>query len=120
MNKNKSKLTYFGLIAFLAWIYIANNWFKGVPHLGETSSLFFLYDIFVIFLISSTLFFVGLYQNSLLPHKSKRDKFIGISMIVIIFGIFYSIFDQRIGNIFFVGIIFFLYSLFFIKHKKRK
>ena len=119
MKEKNSKLTHFIIIALAAWVFIGWKWYIGRPHLIETSSLFFTLDIFIIFFISSTLFFVGLYKNSKLPNKSKRDKYIDISYIIMSFGLLYSLFDQRLGNLFFIGIVFFLYSLFFIPHNKK-
>jgi hypothetical protein len=68
MKKNNSKLTYFGLIAFPALMYIANGWFSG-SFIFHTRYIFQT-PIFVIFLISSILFFVGLYLN----FKKKKNK----------------------------------------------
>ena len=113
-----NKLSIFGIFAFISWAFIAEKWLRGLPII-EASSFFFYYDMVYFLILSSILFFISLYIEFFYK-KNKKDKFIGSSLILILFGLFFSIFDGRIGNIFFIGILLFLYSIFFIKKKNSK
>tara|TARA_Y100000294_G_C8407324_1_gene277318 strand:- start:245 stop:619 length:375 start_codon:yes stop_codon:yes gene_type:complete len=118
-KKNKtSNLTYFGWVATAVWLLAEYRYLSGYTPLLESSSFFFIYDLFIILLISSILFFIGIYKNSTLPNKDKRDKLIGISYILICIGTFFHYVNLIIGNIFFIGLGLFLYSTIFVKRKK--
>ena len=113
-----NKLSIFGIFALISWAFIAEKWLRGLP-INEASSFFFYYDMVYILILSSILYFISLYIE-FFNRKNKKDKFIGSSLILVLFGFFFSIFDGRIGNIFFIGILLFLYSIFFIKRKNSK
>jgi len=120
MKKNiESNLTYFGWVAVTVWLFIEYRWASGYIYLIENSSFFFSYDLFLILLISTLLFFKGLITNSNLPKKTQRDKYIVLSYILICIGTFFHFVNLIIGNVFFIGLAFFIYSAFIYKDKKK-
>ena len=110
----RSNLTYFGWVAFAAWFLVLYQSALGEDYF-HSISLYFPYDLSIILSISSILFFVGIYKNSTLPNRDKRDKLIGISYILICIGIFplFILFPISL-----IGLALFLYAVIFCKNKK--
>ena len=120
MKSNGSNLTYFGWVAVAVWSIQEYRWgMYGGATLIETSSFFFNYDLFILLLVSTFLFFRGLMINSNLPKKTQRDKYIVLSYMLISIGTLFHFVNLIIGNVFFIGLAFFIYSAFIYKDKKK-
>ena len=112
MKKNiESNLTYFGWVAVTVWLFIEYSWASG--HIEHS------FAFIPVLLISTLLFFIGLIKNSNLPKKTQRDKYIVLSYILICIGTFFHFVNLIIGNVFFIGLAFFIYSAFIYKDKKK-
>ena len=115
----ESNLTYFGWVAVAVWSIQEYRWASGYLPISETSSFLFNGDLFLLLLVSTFLFFRGLMINSNLPKKTQRDKYIVISYMLISIGTLFHFVNLIIGNLFFIGLAFFIYSAFIYKDKKK-